>query len=188
MSRLRLLLCVLVPMGAAACASSGPTPQSNRMAAVQPMISVERFLQAANTSDLEAMARIFGTSRGPIANQAGSAIPCAFRRMGSWVGLGSRCVSWVDIELRMDAIARLLRHEDYRVRSESNVPGRLRPTVRIGVDLVRGGASVPDVPFVVVQTSDGRWLVEEIGLERVTAERGEGEEVREPGEEFGRSI
>lgn len=154
---------------ASGCAS-GPQLAQSRMAASQPMLSVERFLQAANTGDLEAMARIFGTSRGPIADQAGGTLPCAFRRMGSWVGLGSRCVSWMDIEIRMDAIARLLRHDDYRVRSESSVAGRARPTIRVGVDMARGASSIQDVPFVVVQASDGRWMVEEIGLERLTAE------------------
>jgi len=157
----------------AGCASGPPLAQT-RMAASQPMLSVERFLQAANTGDLEAMAMIFGTSRGPIANQAGGTLPCAFRRMGSWVGLGSRCVSWIDIEIRMDAIARLLRHDDYRVRSESSVAGRARPTIRVGVDMARGASNIQDVPFVVVQASDGRWMVEEIGLERLTAESGVG--------------
>jgi hypothetical protein len=155
----------------AGCASGPPLAQ-NRMAATAPMLSVERFLLAANTSDLEAMARIFGTASGPIADQTGSTVPCAFRRMGSWIGLASRCLSWVEIELRMDAIARLLEHDDYRVQSESSVAGRTRPTVRIGVDVDRSGSRYSNVPFVVVQTSDGSWLVEEIGLERLTSSVG----------------
>jgi len=171
MMRSRTLLLGTFLLVASGCASGPPLAQS-RMAASQPMLSVERFLQAANTGDLEAMARIFGTSSGPIADQAGGTLPCAFRRMGSWIGLGSRCVSWIDIELRMDAIARLLRHDDYRVRSEASVAGRTRPTIRVGVDMARGASSIQDVPFVVVQASNGRWMVEEIGLERLTAEAG----------------
>jgi len=171
MIRFRTLFLGVLFLVASSCASGPPLAQS-RMAASQPMLSVERFLQAANTGDLEAMAMIFGTSRGPIADQAGGTLPCAFRRIGSWVGLGSRCVSWIDIEIRMDAIARLLRHDDYRVRSESNVAGRARPTIRVGVDMARGASSIQDVPFVVVQASSGRWMVEEIGLERLTAESG----------------
>jgi hypothetical protein len=166
-----LLLVLLASLGTAACAST-PSGISDRMAAPAPMLSVERFLQAANSGDLEAMAYIFGTARGPIAGETGSSLGCAFRRVGSWFGAGRRCVSWSDIELRMNAIALIIRHDDYRVRSQSNVPGRTRPTTRVGVDLDRGSSRYSDVPFVVVQTSDGRWLVEEIGLERITALRG----------------
>jgi hypothetical protein len=142
------------------------------VAAVAPTLSVERFLQAVNTRDLEAMARIFGNEDGPIADQTGNGFSCAFKRKGSWIGIGERCVSWTDIELRMDALALILRHDDYTVRTESTVAGRTRPTTRIGVDLQRGGARYADIPFVVVQTAAGQWLVEEIeDLARLTALR-----------------
>jgi hypothetical protein len=168
----RILACAaLLSLGIAACATS-QTSRSDRMAGLAPMLSVERFLQAVNTHDLEAMAQIFGTASGPIADQAGSAVGCAFRRMGSWVGLGRRCVAWREIELRMDAISMILRHDDYRIRGESNVAGRRHPTTRVGVDLVQGSERFENVPFVVVETPGGRWLLEEIGLERVTGARG----------------
>jgi hypothetical protein len=111
---------------------------------VAPVLSVERFLQAANANDYDAMARLFGTPSGPIQ--------------------GDRS----EIELRMDAIARVLRHEDYRVVSESAVPGREVPTTRIGVDLTIAGERIPDVAFHVVQTEGGRWMVQEIDLEAIT--------------------
>lgn len=158
----------------AGCASGGPSGSGGAMAAVAPVLSVERFLQAANTRDLDAMSRIFGTADGPIADQAGNTFSCAFKRMGSWIGIGERCASWVDIELRMDAIAGILEHDDYLIETDNTVPGRTRPTRRIGVQLTRGATRYNDVPFVVVQTSDGRWLVEEIDLARMTA-------FREPG-------
>jgi hypothetical protein len=136
------------------------------------MLSVERFLQAANTRDLDAMARLFGTADGPIIDQTGGGFSCAFKRMGSWIGIGEPCVSWAEIELRMDALAQILRHDDYRLRSESAVAGRTSPTSRIGVDLTRAGSLYADIPFLVVQTPDGRWLVEEIqDLPRLTAMR-----------------
>ncbi len=150
----------------AGCASSGPpTP---RMAGGQPVVSVERFLQAANTGDLEAMARIFGTSAGPVAERLGNPVSCGLRRMGSWIRISERCTTWAEVELRMNAIALVLRHDVYRMRNEAPVPGRQRPTVRVGVDLEQGVNRYPDVPFVVVQARDGRWLVEQIGLERIT--------------------
>ncbi len=160
------LLAVILSLGAAGCASSSSSPE---MAGTQPQVSVERFLQAANTRDLDAMARIFGTEAGPIAEQAGSGLGCAFRRMGSWLRLSSRCTSWQDIEVRMNTIAYILRHDRYQMRSESTVAGRQARTIRVGVDLEWGRESYSDVPFVVVQSRGGRWLVQEIGLERITS-------------------
>lgn len=157
-------------LGFVAGCSTTTTSSGGGIAGLAPMLSVERFLQAANTGDLDAMSRIFGTAEGAIADQSGSTLGCAFKRMGSWIGLGERCVSSQDIELRMNAIALILQHDDYQVRSESSVPGRSRPTTRVGVDIERAGEQITDVPFVVVQTTDGRWLVEQIDLARLTAE------------------
>lgn len=160
-------LLVAVAVVSAGCASQQPA--RGPAAGPEPMLSVERFLQAANTRDLDAMARIFGTADGPIAERAGSTLGCAFRRMGSWIGLSRRCVSWQDIELRMNTIALILEHDDYRIRSESSVAGRRHPTTRLGVDLERGERRFDNVPFVVVRSTEGRWLIEEIGLDRITA-------------------
>jgi hypothetical protein len=46
------------------------------------------------------------------------------------------------------------------------------PVLGVGVDLVQGSERYENVPFVVVETPGGRWLLEEIGLERVTGARG----------------
>jgi hypothetical protein len=160
-SALPLLLLVLL----SGCASGGGG--RGDAAGVAPLLSVERFLQAANGRDLDTMARIFGNYDGPIGD-TGSTFGCAFKRMGSWIGLSSRCVSRVDVELRMDAIATILRHDDFRVTTEQTVPGRVNPTSRVGVTLVRGSTTIPDIPFVVVRSRSGRWLVEQIDLERIT--------------------
>jgi hypothetical protein len=164
-----LFVAAFIPLGTVGCAST-PSAPSSQMAGVAPMLSVERFLQAANTRDLDSMSRIFGTARGPIADESGSAVGCAFKRMGSWFGIGRRCLSWREIEIRMDAIAQILRHDDYRIRGESSVAGRAN-TTRVGVDLTRGDQQFNDVPFTVVQASQGRWFVEEIGLDRITSPR-----------------
>ena len=115
------------------------------------------------------MARLFGTEDGPII-ETGGAFGCAFKRMGSWIGIGYRCSTLQEVELRMDAIAQILAHEDYTIRSEASVPGRMNPTSRIGVDMRIGGRDIQDVPFVVVRSRDNRWLVQEIGLGRITGE------------------
>lgn len=170
MKRIFLLLVIVGIPALSACVSARPI-QQDRMAQVAPMLSVERFLQASNTRDLAAMARIFGTERGALAERTGTSFACGFRRIGSWIGLSRSCVSWQEIEIRMNTIAEILVHDDFQVRSEANVPGRRSPTTRIGVDLVQAGGTVTDVPFVVVRARDGRWLVEEIGLDRVMSGR-----------------
>jgi hypothetical protein len=130
------------------------------------MLSVERFLQASNARDLHGMANIFGTADGPII-ETGSAFGCMFKRIGSWIGLGDRCATIQEVELRMDAISNLLQHEDYTVVSESRVAGREDPTTRVGVNFVIQGRGIMDVPFLVVQSREGRWFIEEIDLEKV---------------------
>jgi hypothetical protein len=144
---------------------------SGETAAVAPMLSVERFLQAANERDLYSMARLFGTADGPMSDTGGT-FGCAFKKLGSWFGIGERCLTIQEVEIRMDALAEVLTHEDYSVVSESSVPGRIHPTSRIGVNMRVDGRDVPDVPFVVVRTPEGRWLVEEIGLTKITGGRG----------------
>lgn len=127
-----------------ACTTRTVERPSQEMAAVAPVLSVERFLRAANAGDFDAMARLFGTHEGSIEGRS------------------------EEIELRMSAIAEILRHRDYRIVSERREPGREHPTNRIGVDLVKGGSTVRDIAFLVVRSEEGRWLVQEIDLERIT--------------------
>jgi hypothetical protein len=83
------------------------------------------------------MSRLFGTHDGPIADS------------------GSR----EEIELRMDLIAEILQHNDYEIVSERRVPGTEFPSNRIGVDLMlRGGTTVRDVGFTVVESDDRRLI------------------------------
>lgn len=122
-----------------------PAGASAELAGVAPVLSVERFLQAVNSEDYDAMARVFGTARGRIQGEA------------------------TEIELRMATIAQILQHQDYRIDSERLEPGRADVTRRVGVDLTVNGRVIPDVAFLVVQTGNGRWMVQEIDLERVTS-------------------
>jgi hypothetical protein len=130
---------------------------------------VERFLQAANERDIEMMGRLFGTSDGPII-ETGSTFGCMFKKIGSWFG-GTACVDRRDVEIRLDAIAQLLRHDDYLVAGEQAVAGRLNEARQVFVNLTVEGEQVSRVPFTVVRTSEGRWLVEAVDLERVMARR-----------------
>ncbi len=71
----------------------------------------------------------------------------------------------------MDAIASIIQHQDYRIVREEAVAGRTRPARRVVVDLTIEGSAVRGMPFVVVQTGEGRWLVEQVPLERIMAAR-----------------
>lgn len=146
----RFLRSAVLP-GALLLAVSGCTTQTverplatGPAGGVAPVLSVERFLQAVNAEDFAAMARIFGNVEGPVRGPAD------------------------EVELRMATIAAILKHEDYRIGSERLEPGRRNPTRRVGVDLTIDGNVIPDVSFLVVQSSAGNWLVEQIDLERVT--------------------
>jgi hypothetical protein len=114
---------------------------------VAPALVVERFLAAVNADEWEAMGRIFGTQEGPFGDRN----------------------SREDVELRMNAIALILKHEDFEIRSQRRVPGRERTTIRMGVDLTIRGELIEDVPFLVVQSESGSWLIEEIDLVKVTS-------------------
>lgn len=155
------LMAVVAGCGGSAAHDTGspapapdPTPGHVRV--------VAEFLDAAARRDHGAMAARFGSGGGPI-GETGGALGCAFRRVGSWVGLGDRCLKRAEVELRMDVIAAVLAHESYRVEGEAGVVGRGRAAVRVEVEVVTGGRGVI-VPFVVIRADDGRWLVEEVGL------------------------
>lgn len=141
--------------------------QSGPGAGVVAQLSVERFLQAANDRDIDAMGRLFGTADGPIMDTGGT-FGCFFKKIGSWFG-GSSCTKRRDVEIRLDAIARVLRHDDYKIVREEKVAGRLNTATRVFVDLTVEGEKVPDIPFVVVRTQGGQWLVEEVDLQKVMA-------------------
>jgi hypothetical protein len=164
-SQLGLLALVLVvPAGCTTYVVDTPA------AAVGAQLSVERFLQAANQRDVEAMGRLFGTADGPAMN-TGSTFGCMFKKIGSWFG-GTACVKRQDVEIRMDAIASVLQHQDYRIVEERRVAGRVAPTTQVLVDMTTSlGEDVSAVPFEVVQTDEGRWLVQSVNLERVMAAR-----------------
>ncbi len=131
-----------------------------------PRRAAERFLDAANRQDLDALARAFGTEEGPIA-EAGGGLGCGLRRLASWLAMANPCPSKQEVELRMHAISAVLRHDDYEVFSEERVPGRARPVTRVSVAVRRGERIYRDVGLLVIRTSSG-WLVESVELEKIT--------------------
>jgi len=138
---------LLLGVALAACSTRQTTPQTRTdsgMASMAPMLSVERFLQSANSRNYRAMADLFGTYRGPVDYD---------RRQ---------------VEREMELISEILQHEDYEIVSDRVAPGREHPTNRVGVNIRKDGRMIPDVAFMVVQSEAGAWLVEQIELEKIT--------------------
>ncbi|MYJ18145.1 MAG: hypothetical protein F4106_08900, partial [Gemmatimonadetes bacterium] len=155
----------------AACAGTASPPASNSPPGADPSPEpagvVAAFLDAANRRDHAVMASHFGTAAGPIGNRGGT-LGCAFRKVFSWMGLGDRCLTAQEVELRMDLLAAILAHESYRVADQTTVAGRDRPATRVEVEMDTRTKRGARVPFVLVQTDEGTWLVEEVDLERLT--------------------
>lgn len=145
---LRALLVVGMALLVSSCATQTVGARSgSAVAGTSPLQSVERFLAAVQARDLDRMAGLFGTSDGP--------------------------VEWerVEVELHMDLLASVLAHQDYEIVSEGMVPGRPNPTTRVGVTMTMGDRVIPDVSYLTVRTEEGRWMVQEIDLERITSGR-----------------
>lgn len=124
--------------------SSTSSVGSQVLPGLGPVLAVERFLQAANLRDWPTMLSLFGTEDGPVDWD---------RQYG---------------ERHMNLLAEILQHEDYRIGEESAVPGRRAPTRQVLVTLEQRSRTVESVPFLVVESRDGAWLVEEIATERLT--------------------
>lgn len=132
------LLAAVLTLG---CAHRSLEPSSGIAPGIAPRLVVEQFLRAANDNDLVTMSRLFGTKDGSVAERDSRA----------------------QVEQRMFALASLLRHHDYEVQGQSVVPGRIGEAVRINVRL-QLAEGTPVVPFTVVQSKNGSWLVEQIDV------------------------
>ncbi|HEU4880611.1 MAG TPA: hypothetical protein VFT45_00160 [Longimicrobium sp.] len=140
-----VVLAVLV--ASAACGGSGggrpaggPAP-AGVGAAMAPAAAVEQFMGFAAQQRYTEMGYVFGTARGPLAEQQAPA----------------------RVNRRMQAIASVLRHDTYSMTGVVPVPNR--PEARQVTVQIRRGQRTMTVPFTVVQGPGGRWLVEMVDLE-----------------------
>jgi hypothetical protein len=152
---MRRILTTGLLLFATACAA-----RSNSGSEFGPALTIERFLQAANSvaqlneaqgqgaarmaDEIETMARLFGDTDGSILERDDRDV----------------------VEQRMFLIAQILRHTDYELAGERTVPGRSREAVEVLVRITNAAGTV-DVPFTVVQ-SGGEWLINVIDLEAIT--------------------
>jgi hypothetical protein len=110
-----------------------------------PALVLERFLHAANMNDLYTMTQLFGTSRRTI----------------------DQIESRERAERRMQVLASLLRHEDYTVRGQRAVPGRLHDATELMVEMKFEDRTVM-VPHLIVRRAGGGWIIERIDIEPIT--------------------
>lgn len=140
-----LSVVLALAMTATACVKQRVSPVSN----VGSSLVVEQFMRAANAKDLDGMARLFGTKDGPVA--------------GRW--------SQDEVEKRMFIISTELKHEDFTITAEQIVPGRGEDATKLTVKLRKEGKEY-NVPFTLVRYKNESWLVEQIGIDVITAPRG----------------
>ncbi|MBR9989896.1 MAG: hypothetical protein KFH98_09085 [Gemmatimonadetes bacterium] len=133
----------------AACASS--TPQAGVDSSMGPAMTVERFLRATNQNDLDTMASLFGNRDGSV----------------------TRVWSRKEVDERMLLFSSVLRHTDYAIVGEELVAGRREEATQLNVRMVIQGDTL-QVPFTMVRTTGQAWLIENIGIERVTRGRTSG--------------
>lgn len=134
---------LVLALATAAC-GGGPRPAvgaaPSAAAAMQPSAAVEQFLGFAAQSRYVEMGHLFGTERGPLAEQQ------APERVAR----------------RMEALANVLRHDSFALTGVVPVSGR--PGARQVTVQLRQGRRTVEVPFVVVQAPGGRWLVEQVDV------------------------
>jgi hypothetical protein len=132
---------VLLALGLLGCGggsqsgSTPPAPQSTQT-------TLTEFLGAVRTNDLRRMGQLWGTDRGPAA-------------------------AWMDpttLSQRLQVMQRYLVHTGFRiVDGPSAAPGKSR-VQSFRVELHRSNC-MRVVPFDLIQTSTGGWVVQDVHLE-----------------------
>lgn len=147
-TKLALNVILATSLVTSGCIKRVETPAVSPANTVGASVVLDQFLRAANARDLATMGSLFGTKDGPV------------------TGLDSKDV----VEARMFVFASLLAHEDYKVDREQIVPGRLQDATQLDVNITLKDKRLV-VPFVLVRTKDGKWLVEQFDAQRITAGR-----------------
>jgi hypothetical protein len=139
-----LVLALVVCAGSAR--AQAPARTAPARPAGTPAEAVEQFMQLATANSYVQMGYVFGTHEGPIIRRDPEP----------------------QVERRMYAIANILKNERFVIRSQAPIPGRASTeAMQLTVQLTQNGQR-KDVPFVVVHTNNGAWLVEQVDLERLT--------------------
>jgi hypothetical protein len=144
-------IALLVPALALLLGACGGHPRpASSPGGMAPADAVERFMRAAEQKQYNAMGWLFGTPHGSVMERDRQP----------------------EVEQRMYAIASILEHERFAIRDQSPVPGSATGEMGLTVQVTNRGRST-DVPFTTVRGPDGRWYVEKVQLEAVTAAPGD---------------
>jgi len=140
---------LLAVAAVAACSANSAGKTDSSYGAPSSELAVRGFLDAANTADYSRMSDLFGTEDGP-----------AVKRFGV-----------TDIERRMIFLSSLLKHSSYEL-NQANLaqlgPDRIRWEARMSG--TRKGSVV--VPVITVPDGAGRWYVERLNLDALSASSG----------------
>jgi hypothetical protein len=121
----------------AACSSGGAANQvhpANTAAA-----AVQNFMKAVADSNLTTMAGLWGTARGPAAKTRQPP----------------------DYERRVAVMQAYLNHDDFRILSDSPDGSQTRHAMQVQI---RRRACTWDIPFTVIQLTDGTWIINQVDL------------------------
>jgi hypothetical protein len=119
-----------------------PIPENPEVAT---QLVIEQFLRAVKSNDLDTMARLFGTVDGSILNRDPQDL----------------------VDEQMFALASILRHDSFTIQRFDIVPGRRDEATRAIVNMKIGDRRV-DVPYTLVWSNDGTWMIEQIGIQAIT--------------------
>lgn len=136
---------ILAVAAAAGCATKGTGAAASTGASTSEL-AVRGFLDGANVDDYGRMSALFGTDKGPAVDRFGV----------------------TDVEQRMIFLASILKHESYDLQQANLAqlgPDRIRWEARMRG--TRKGAVV--VPVITVPDGAGRWYVERLNLDALTA-------------------
>jgi hypothetical protein len=138
-----LLLTIACGGGSSPAPANGPAPEAD--AEVATSLVIDQFLRAANSNDLDTMARLFGTRSGSILKRDPKE----------------------QVDKQMFALASLLRHDSYEIVRREIVPGRREEATQLVVRM-KVGSRQSDVPYTLVYSTDRSWMVEIIDLKALT--------------------
>lgn len=133
----------------AGCASGSAAARSGEYGSATSEMAVRGFLDGAAVKDYSRMMRLFGTADGPAVDRHGV----------------------TDVEQRMIVLAGLLQHESYDLR-ESNLAQLGPDRVRWEVTLAGTRRGTVVVPVITVPDRSGRWYIEVLNLDALTASAG----------------
>jgi hypothetical protein len=121
----------------AACSSGRAT--SDVHPAHTAAATVQSFMKAIADSNLATMADLWGTARGP----------------------ASKTRQPPDYERRIAVMQAYLNHDDFRILSDNPDGAETRRAMQVQI---RRQACTWDIPFSVIQLTDGTWIINQVDL------------------------